>query len=85
MSRLHRWMRLYFTSSLCQKEGDLTELTQCVFAAFLCYFQIRPAERREAAHGGQRDVPRVQAEDIAGWTDDSHASHDHRLLCHQKH
>lgn len=47
--------------------------------------QTRAAERREAAHGGQRDVPRAETQDITGGTNNSHASHDYWLLRHQEH
>lgn len=56
-----------------------------LYLTILFPLQTRAAERREAEHGGQRNVPRVETQDITGWTNNSHASHDYRLLRHQKH
>lgn len=81
-----KWRRFSSCAGRCESPVHLT----CALppASRLTAFfplQTRAAERWEAAHGGQRDVPRAETQDVTGRANNSHASHDYRLLRHQKH
>lgn len=75
--------------SLCRSVWKPSSLNGCatIGSCLTALFppQTRAAERREAAHGGQRHIPRTETQDITGGTNNSHASHDYRLLRHQEH
>lgn len=51
---------------------------------FFFSLQTCPVEWGKAGHDEQWDIPRAEAQDIEGGTDNSYASHDYRFLCYQK-
>lgn len=51
---------------------------------FFFSLQTCPVEWGKAGHDEQWDIPRAEAQDTEGGTDNSYASHDYRLLCYQK-